>query len=89
MTASTVWFTLQGAMSPFRPLLLAGILSLTVCGGTAGVAGPAWGVATVIESNNAVREFAPQAAVDSTGNAIAVWEQSVGMRTYIVANRFQ
>jgi len=23
MTASTVWFTLQGAISPFRPLLLA------------------------------------------------------------------
>ena len=89
MTASTVWFTLQGAMSPFRPLLLAGMLFLTVCGGTAGVAGPAWGVATVIESNNAVRANAPPAAVDSTGNAIAVREQSDGMHTCIVANRFQ
>ena len=89
MTASTVWFTLQGAMSPFRPLFLAGMLSLTACGGTAGVAGPAWGVTAVIESNNAARANAPQAAFDSTGNAIAVWEQSDGMRTYIVANRFQ
>ncbi len=50
-----------------------------------------WGVATLIETNNAGTVFAfPQVAVDALGNAIAVWVQSDGTlnNRSIWANRF-
>ncbi len=48
-----------------------------------------WGGAERIEANNnAGGARNPQVALDSSGNAIAVWQQSDGMRDNIWANRF-
>ena len=48
----------------------------------------AWGMATLIETDNAGRATRPQIAVDASGNALAVWRQSDGTRLNIWANSF-
>jgi uncharacterized membrane-anchored protein len=47
-----------------------------------------WGTAELIESNSVGNTVSPQIAVDSTGNAIAVWQQSDGIDESIYANRY-
>ena len=51
-------------------------------------AGTGWGTAALIETDNAGEALDPQVAVDASGNAVAVWEQSDGTRTNILANRY-
>ena len=48
----------------------------------------AWGMATLIETDNAGGATQPQIAVDASGNALAVWSQLDDTRTNIWANRF-
>ena len=48
----------------------------------------AWGMATLIETDNAGGAGSPQLAYDASGNALAVWTQSDGTRNNIYANRF-
>ena len=50
--------------------------------------GTSWGTAELIEADNAGNALMPQIAIDSSGNAIAVWHQSDGTRYNIYANRF-
>jgi dipeptidyl aminopeptidase/acylaminoacyl peptidase len=50
--------------------------------------GTSWGTAELIEADNAGHALMPQIAIDSSGNAIAVWYQSDGTRDNIYANRF-
>lgn len=52
-------------------------------------AGSGWGTAQLIETNNAGEAYAPQIAIDTAGNALAVWQQSDGTRDNIWANRYQ
>ena len=52
------------------------------------VPGTGWGTAELIETDNAGSASPPQVAVDSSGNAIAVWDQWDGTRYNIWANRF-
>ncbi len=47
-----------------------------------------WGTATLLETDNLGAANAPQIAVDSNGNAVALWQQSDGTRTNIWVNRF-
>jgi hypothetical protein len=47
-----------------------------------------WGVAELIEMDDAGSAFGPQVAVDPDGNAVAVWFQSDGTRRNIWSNRF-
>jgi len=47
-----------------------------------------WDGATLIEHDDAGPATAPQAAVDGTDNAVAVWAQSDSMRYNIMANRY-
>jgi hypothetical protein len=56
--------------------------------GTSWFNGTSWGMAELIETDNAGYAQHPQIAFDSSGNAIAVWKQSDGTRTNIWANRF-
>lgn len=51
-------------------------------------AGSGWGVAALIETENAGDAFNPRVAVDGNGNAIAVWSQSDGIRDNLWANRY-
>jgi hypothetical protein len=51
-------------------------------------AGSGWGVAQLIETDNAGDAFNPRVAMDSQGNAVAVWQQSDGLHTHIGANRY-
>ncbi len=51
------------------------------------VAGTGWGSAVIIESNSG-HAVNPQIAIDSSGNAIAVWSQEDGIRRNILANRY-
>ena len=48
----------------------------------------AWQAAEAIETDNAADAFSPQVAIDASGNAIAVWQQSDGTRFNIWANRY-
>ncbi len=48
-----------------------------------------WGTAEPIENDDAGTAFTPQVAIDPSGNAIAVWSQSDGIRDRIWANRFE
>ena len=48
----------------------------------------AWGMATLIETDNAGDAFSSQVAFDASGNALAVWTQFNGTRNNISANRF-
>ena len=50
--------------------------------------GTSWGTAELIETNNAGSAAYPQIAIDSSGNALAVWHQRDGTRNNIWANRF-
>ncbi|MFH0775650.1 MAG: hypothetical protein V2A53_09230 [bacterium] len=47
-----------------------------------------WGQAIPIETENAGNASSPQVALDTAGNAIAVWHQSDGTRDNIWANRY-
>lgn len=50
--------------------------------------GTGWGRATLVETDDAGPAYAPRIAIDGSGNAIAVWQQSDGKRVNIRANRF-
>jgi hypothetical protein len=52
------------------------------------VLGTGWGTATLIETDNAGNAGVPYIAVDTAGNALAVWEQTDGTRYNIWANRY-
>jgi len=52
------------------------------------VPGKGWGTAALIETDNAGGAYNPQIAFDSSGNAIAVWQQFDGTRVNIYANRY-
>lgn len=52
------------------------------------VIGIGWGAATLIETDNAGDAAAPQVAIDSAGNAVAIWSQFDGARDNIWANRY-
>jgi hypothetical protein len=77
-------------------LLMIVILAIaTGCGGggdsgstPAPTVAPNWGTAVLIESDNTGDAAYPQIAIDTTGNAIAVWEQFDGSRYNIKANRY-
>ncbi|MEJ6743527.1 MAG: hypothetical protein QNK66_01975, partial [Porticoccaceae bacterium] len=56
--------------------------------GTSWFNGTSWGMAELIETDNAGSALSPQIAFDSSDNAIAVWNQSDGTRNNIWANRF-
>ncbi|MBQ24166.1 hypothetical protein [Alcanivorax sp.] len=47
-----------------------------------------WGTEELIESNSVANTLSPQIAIDSNGNAIAVWQQSDGIDESIYANRY-
>jgi hypothetical protein len=47
-----------------------------------------WGGTALIETDNAGDATAPQVAMDSDGNAVAVWTQSDGSPTTVWANRY-
>jgi hypothetical protein len=51
--------------------------------------GTAWGTAELIETGDAGNARNPQVAVDSNGNAIAVWDQYDSATNNIYANRFK
>jgi hypothetical protein len=51
--------------------------------------GSGWGTAAMLETNNAGDATLPQIAMDPSGNALAVWQQSDGARTNIWSNRFE
>ncbi len=50
--------------------------------------GTGWGIAELIETNNAGDAFMSQLAFDSIGNAVAVWHQHDSYRYNIWANRY-
>ncbi len=50
--------------------------------------GTGWGLAALIETDNAGSAQVPGVAVDGSGDAVAVWMQNDGTRFNIVANRF-
>ena len=53
------------------------------------VVGSGWGDVELIETDDANWGNNPQVAVDSAGNALVVWDQWDGDRTYIWANRYE
>jgi hypothetical protein len=77
-----------------RPGVLLGILValsvslLSITPSVGGATGSSWGAAELIETDNAGNASAAQVAVDASGNAIAVWDQSDGTRNNIWANRY-
>ncbi len=52
------------------------------------IPGAGWGSAALIETDDAGNAFNPKVAVDSGGNATAIWHQWNGARFQIVTNRF-
>jgi hypothetical protein len=50
--------------------------------------GQGWGVAQLIETDNAGSAYNPRVAIDSQGNAVAVWQQFDGQQSRIAANRY-
>lgn len=67
------------------------VLVLAACsggGGSLAIAAKTWGTAALIETSNVGDAYAPQIAIDSNGNALAVWEQSDGVNQNIYANRY-
>lgn len=50
--------------------------------------GSGWGSAVLIETDNAGDALYPEVAVDTNGNAFAIWQQSDGTRENIWVNRF-
>ena len=79
-----------------RAALLAVVIGMSACGGGGGYGGgddnpparKAWQLAERIEADAANDLDDPQVAMDATGNAIAVWEQSDGTRVNIWTNRY-
>ena len=78
-------------------MTLTGFAFLEGCGGGGGggsAAAPppptakAWGVAALIETDNAGPAYVPQVAMDGSGNALAVWQQHDGMRFNLWSNRY-
>ena len=72
------------------------LATLAACGGGGGGGGSAatlppnkaFGTAALIETDNAGDASSPQVAIDTNGNALAVWRQSDGTRYNIWANRY-
>ena len=92
----------RSALDHFKTtMVLCLIAALSACGGgstggggsgnntTTTSADKAWGMATLIETDNAGGATRPQIAVDASGNALAVWQQSDGTRFNIWANTFR
>ena len=52
------------------------------------IAGVGWGTAVLIETDNAGDSYGQQVAVDSNGNAVAVWRQLDGTRYTIFSNEY-
>ncbi|MBI5739468.1 MAG: hypothetical protein HZA16_02005 [Nitrospirae bacterium] len=52
-------------------------------------AGTGWGAAVLIETGNAGSAEYPQVAMDTQGNAMAVWRQYDGARDNVWANRYR
>lgn len=52
------------------------------------ISGSGWGTPELIETYNAGDAFKQQAAINSTGNVIAVWQQYDGIRYNIWSNRY-
>jgi hypothetical protein len=52
------------------------------------VPGTGWGTPSLIQSDNTGSAFGPDVAVDGSGNAVAIWSQSDGVRQNIWANQF-
>ena len=50
--------------------------------------GKGWGVAQLIETDNAGSAYNPRVALDGQGNAAAVWQQFDGSNSRIAANRY-
>ena len=50
--------------------------------------GMGWGAAELIETENKGDAGGPAIAINDSGNAITVWQQSDGIRTNIWVNRF-
>lgn len=75
-------------------MLLVLLPLLTGCSGSGGngtatdSVAKAWGTAQLLETDNAGGATIPQVAVDGSGNAVVVWEQSDGTRFNIVANHY-
>jgi len=53
------------------------------------ISGAGWGTAALLETDNAGPASSQQIAIDTNGNAIAVWHQYDGTRFNIWANRYQ
>lgn len=47
-----------------------------------------WGTAALIETDNNGEAYAPQVAIDTDGEAVAVWHQQDGTRYNILANKY-
>ncbi len=47
-----------------------------------------WGTPALLEDNDSGNTSSPQVAINSAGNALAVWQQSDGTRTSIWSNRY-
>lgn len=81
--------SIRNLLKQVAALLLIGVLA--ACGGGGGGGGgggpKAWGTAQLIEANTGNANY-PQIALDTNGNAIAVWYQSDGTRSNIWANRY-
>ena len=52
------------------------------------VAGSGWGVAEMVEADDSLSASSPQVAVDTAGNAIAVWSQYDGFRFNTSSSRY-
>ena len=52
------------------------------------VAGRGWGMAQLLETDDGPAG-SPQISMDADGNAFAIWEQSDGTRSNIIARRFE
>ncbi len=50
--------------------------------------GQGWGVAQLIETHNVGSAYNPRVAIDSQGNAVAVWQQFDGQQSRIAANHY-
>jgi hypothetical protein len=53
------------------------------------VAGVGWSTPALLETDNVGNAARTQLAVDATGSALAIWEQSDGTRVNIVSSRFE
>lgn len=51
--------------------------------------GTSWGNAELIEVDDIDDVFSPQIAIDTNGNALAIWTQDDGTRNNIMVNRFE